>query len=79
MPGGGVAQLLGGRGPRAATAAPFLCVTCRFIVKDDEEGGIGCDECNEWCHGSQTCTVLPSDFVKEVLKHQGKRVKYVCT
>ena len=69
------------RGQRtpATSIAQSPCVTCCFPVKDDEESGIACDECNEWCHGSQTCTGLPSDFVKEILKHQGKGEKYVCT
>lgn len=57
----------------------FYCVTCRFPVLNNEEGGIACDECDHWCHGSQVCSGLPNDFVKEMLKHQGKGVKYVCT
>ncbi|MPC72988.1 hypothetical protein E2C01_067304 [Portunus trituberculatus] len=51
------------------SASGSHCVTCKFPVLDDDEGGIACDECQQWCHGSQVCTGLPSDFVKEVLKH----------
>lgn len=65
--------------PCGASSDLFHCVTCKFPVLDNEEGGIACDECKQWCHGSQVCTGLPKDFVKEVLKHQGKGVKYVCT
>ena len=57
----------------------YPCVTCRFPVFSDDVGGIACDDCNQWCHGSQLCTGLPTDFVKEVLKHQGKGIKYSCT
>lgn len=72
----------GGHGspsPGVVVSDSSPCVTCCFPVKDDEEGGIACDECGQWCHGSQVCTGLPSDFVKQVLQHQGKGVKFVCT
>ncbi|XP_050717498.1 uncharacterized protein LOC126999210 [Eriocheir sinensis] len=79
MPVGTVAQLLGWRGPLVQPLLLPSVLPAVFPLRMMRSGGIACDECNEWCHGSQTCTGFPSVFVKEVLKHQGKGVKYVCT
>lgn len=67
------------KGGGSASSIVCHCVTCKFPVLNNDEGGIECDECEQWCHGSQVCTGLPEDFVKQVLRHQGKGVKYVCT
>lgn len=63
----------------SACAPISHCVTCRFPVLDNAEGGTACNECDQWCHSSQVCVGLPSDFIMEVLKHQGRGIKHVCT
>lgn len=65
--------------PSGTSADVFHFVTCKFPVLNNEEGGIAYDECEHWCHGTKVSTGLRNDFIKQVLKHQDKEVKYVCT
>ena len=46
----------------------FPCSACSLPVKDDGVGGIFCDRCKFWCHGTPSCTKLPKDFIKVFMK-----------
>lgn len=47
---GGPVQIEGALG---VASVKFPRVTCLQSVKDDEQDGIACDECEQWCHGTQ--------------------------
>ena len=51
------------------------CVTCGNSVSGDS---IACDSCNQWCHGTEACTGLPTIVVDQIIHGDGKRIRFIC-
>ena len=69
-----------GRGARAGgtpaqRGEDCLCSTCGDDVGPDP---IGCDDCDQWMHGTEMCTGLPQDLITAILKHNVAGISFSC-
>ena len=49
------------------------CVSCAKVVGD---GGIGCDKCEHWVHGTEMCSGLPQRVIDAILEYDGRGIRF---
>ena len=63
--------------PQDGASNTYPCGSCGISVVG-AESSVACDLCHRWFHGTGACTGLSDILLKEIMKSDGRSIRYCC-